>query len=171
MRKSTLIGFLVSIAMLVLTVSQPVDAQLLKVSIGISQTNTIWQTFPHAFAEVTRWGGVSLAALFERITISTGITIVDFESMRFAFPPTFYGEVAITLAHLEYATAFIKAGAVITPSVNWVAWYLGIGLTSSLMRYIDVAGSFGIEITKGAAYYSPGMCIWMNFGIYWSWIL
>jgi hypothetical protein len=171
MGKRILIGVLVPTLIAVLTISQPADAQLLKVSIGISQVNAIWQTSPHAFAEVTRWGGIGLVALFQRATVSAGITVVDFQSMRFQFPPSFYGEGDIAIAQLGDTTIFVGGGAVITPSENWIGWYLASGLTSSLMHYIDVSGAIGVETTKGARCCPSGMDIWIRLGISWSWLL
>ena len=73
MRKAILFGLILSIFVVL-----PSEAEILKISAGVSQASVLWQTSPPAFAEVTRWGGVSLSLLFSSVTISGALTIVDF---------------------------------------------------------------------------------------------
>lgn len=173
MRRPALAPVLVGLAMTGLLAGIPcqTQAQIVKISVGANQSDVIWQTSPSAFAEVTRWGGFSLALLIESATISAGIALVDFQTMRFKYPPSFYVGAGITIARLAITKISVGGGVVITPARNWIAWYLGTTLVASLTPAIEVTTGMGIETTRGAGGSSPGTCIYFDVGAYWSWSL
>ena len=166
MRKAILLGLIVGILVVI-----PSQAEILKISIGASQANVIWQTSPAAFAEITRWGGVSLAVLFRSITLSGAITVVDFETMRIEPHPSFSIGGDIKLAQLGITSLHVSVGVVITPHVDWIGWSTGVALAISPVPVMEIRTGMGVETTKGASGYPPGMCIFFSFGAYASWPL
>lgn len=169
-RVAILSGLVVS---LVLGLSWPLDAAILEVSAGISQANTVWQTSPPAFAQVTRWSGVGLSLLLGRFTLGMGITILDFETMRIKYPPSFDLSIGFGITRIYGASLSVGGGVVVTPSINWIGLYAGVGLSMNLVQNLRGSVGIAVETTRGAAgsffvSYPPGTAIVASFGVSWA---
>ena len=149
----------------------PSQAAIVKLSVGVSQSNTIWQTSPQAFAKVTRWAGIGLSVLIDRVSLGFGTTIVDFQTMKIKYPPSFSLSAGVGIARLFDVLLTAGGSVVITPSDNWIGWSLGVGLTRPLIGDVEASSGVGIETTRGAPGYSPGTNIHVYFGVSWSWRL
>jgi hypothetical protein len=174
---STLIHIVVLIGIMMalsLGPSRPSQAQLIMIKTGVTQTYTIWQTSPPAFTWDTRWADVGLALLLGRVTLGMSTTVVDFQTIRFSYPPDFDFSVFIKIVRLLGVSLSIGGGAVVTPARNWIAWYLETDLTRPLALNLEDFVGIGIETTQGTpgSFFSPGSptgtCIYLNIGFSWS---
>jgi hypothetical protein len=86
--------------------AQPV----VKISIGISQVNAIWQTSPPPFRQVSRWGGIGLSIVLWGVTLGVHVELVDFLTLRIPERPHFGITASIAIAQSAIATAYVFGG-------------------------------------------------------------
>ena len=75
------------------------------------------------------------------------------------------------MAQLAVTQISVDGGVVVHPYTSWIAWSLGIGLTASPTKLLDIRGGIGIATTKGARCCPPGTGFGVDMGISWSWPL
>jgi hypothetical protein len=147
--------------------AQPV----VKISIGISQVNAIWQTSPPPFRQVSRWGGIGLSIVLWGVTLGVHVELVDFLTLRIPERPHFGITASIAIAQSAIATAYVSGGMAIYPfTPQWMSWSVRIGLSSSPIESLSIGGSLGIAMTNGApaAGHPAGLAISSGIGISWD---
>ncbi len=169
MRKAILIGLIISLLVVLAGLSS--SAEVLKISVGVSQSNMLWQTSPPAFAEVTRWGGVSLSLLFGSVTISGAVTIVDFKTMQIPKHPSFSIDGDVKLAQLGITSLYTGIGVVVDPYADWVGLDLGGSLATEPTPFMEISAYTGVETTRGAPGYPPGTGLYFGISVNASWPL
>jgi len=102
-----------------------------------------------------------------------GITILDFETMRIKYPPSFDFNIGFGITRIYGALLSVGGGIVVTPSINWIGLYVGLGLSRDLVQNLRASVGIAVETTRGASgsffvRYPPGTAIVASFGVSWA---
>lgn len=160
----------VVVAGLALGFAWPSQAVVLKVKSGVTQASMIWQTSPPAFSDA-RWADVGLALLLGRVTLGMSTAVVDFQTMRYSYPPSFDLSVFIRTINILGSSLSVGGGAVITPASRWVAWYMETDVNRPLALNTEAFIGIGVETTAGTpgSFFTlghpAGTCIFLNVGL------
>jgi hypothetical protein len=135
------------------------EAEFLSVSVSASQSFTVWQTSPPVFESSTTWGGVGIALIYSRLSLSGAITLLDIESMRVRFPPAFSMSLNLNWMEIEPFGLSIGVGFVLNPSNN-VGAYIGISFSWSPFHFNTYNVGVGIQtILPGSSLSATGIYI------------
>lgn len=141
------------------------EGAVVRLSLGFSQVNVVWQTAPPAFRDAS-WALAGLDVLLGLVNIGSGIAVVDLRTFRFESPFSLCIYGCISVLNIQWLSFFGEIGLVLTPQIKWVGRYLGVGAAVHILKDIQGHVFFGYEVTDGApGGYPAGRCSFVRFGM------
>ncbi len=163
MRQSVLIVF--GVLVFTFLFAHPAQASVLELSIGVSQNSVVQQSTPSPFKNISRWLDVGASLVFDRVSVSFGASLFNFETLEIEKDPTYALQLDVSLLSLLSTSIYAGLRVSYKPSARWISVGGMLGIKATFLGFLQTELYLLVSRTPGANCCPEGWGIFFGGGV------
>ena len=153
------------LGLLVVPLAVPAVAQDVGMSVGATQSSSVWQTSPNAFQDLSRSLTLRLSLAVDPVIARASVGLVNLRTLRPGAISAFDLSLRVLIHESDSYRLRGVGGLSVFPNLDWSAPFARLVLSRRVQPYLEIWGGPLIHTTGGARCCHSGTSLRLAFGL------